>query len=152
MICLWRKYFLIWMLLGKWKTIRDVWKMENKCNNWNILNITTNLLLFFYNKYKYLSRGYGKIFFLFELLVDPYVAVKINIDPYFLHSVSYNITSYISIVQYHNQLIYIDILLWSCSDFTFFMHSFVCVFRSMQFYSMCRLVWPPPQWRYRTDL
>lgn len=84
--------------------------------------------------------------------MDPYVAVKINIDPYFLHSVSYNITSYISIVQYHNQLIYIDILLWSCSDFTFFMHSFVCVFRSMQFYSMCRLVWPPPQWRYRTDL
>lgn len=149
MICLWRKHFLISKLLEKWKTSRNRNNVENKCNNGNILNtpiydsIMTNIKIC-YELWK------EKIFF--ELLVDSHTVAKINTDRSHISFTQFSqrVTSCMSTVQYYNQLIYVSIFYWSCSDFI----NFSCThfYLNLCNFIVCRFLWPLPQSRYRTVL
>ena len=59
------------------------------------------------------------------------------------------VTSCKIIIQYSNQDVVISIGHLSFSDFPSFICICVCVFSSVQYYHMCRFLYPPPQSRHR---
>lgn len=83
--------------------------------------------------YKFVKNS-GK--YIFEIL-DSCNVTKINIDRSRFSFTQFHqrVTSRTSIVQYHNQLTCTNTLYLSCSDFTNFLCTHLCLFRSVQIFA-----------------